>query len=135
VNVTHFLLCEIVVGFCCSFCFLAISLVLWLFLVFIGYPLLLSIVGYCTPFFLLWFFCDGQCYHSVYIVCESCYFMLIWMVRAKLNSGISGCGFSIDTYVNVVVLSTYRNDQIIYWVIFLSRHFELKVIIYVVYLM
>jgi len=40
--------------------------------------------------------------------------MLIWMVRGKLNSGISACGVSIDTYVNVVV-STYRNVQIIYY--------------------
>ena len=58
--------------------------------------------------------------------------MLIWMVRRKVNSGITACGFSIDTYVNVVVVvSMYRNVQIIYCVIFLCRHFELKVIVIV----
>ena len=54
----------------------------------------------------------------MYIVCESCYFMLIWMFRGKLNSGISGCGFSIDTYVSVVVVAMYRSIQIIYCVFF-----------------
>jgi len=61
--------------------------------------------------------------------------MLIWMFRGKLNSGISGCGFSIDAYVNVVVVAMYRSIQIIYCVFFLCRHLELKVIIYVVDLM
>ena len=53
---------------------------------------------------------------SVIILCECRYFMLIWMVRGKVNSGINACGFSVDTYVNVVVVSMYRNVQIIYCV-------------------
>ena len=44
--------------------------------------------------------------------------MLIWMVRGKLNGGISACGLSIDTYVHVIVVSMYRNVQIIYCVVF-----------------
>ena len=82
---------------------------------------------YCFPFFLLWFFCDGECYHSVYIVSECWYFMLMWMVRGKLNGDISACGFSIDTYVHVVIVSMYGNVQIIYCVVFFCRHFKLKV--------
>ena len=52
--------------------------------------------------------------------------MLIWMVRRKLNSGISACGFSVDTYINVIVVSMYEEVQVIYCVVFLCRHFELN---------
>ena len=86
------------------------------------------------PFFLFCFFNDGQCYHSVCIAWKCRYLMLIWMVRRKLNSGISACGFSIDTCTNVIFVSVYGEVQII-CVVFLCRYFELKVYIYLVDLM
>ena len=73
---------------------------------------------------------DGQCYRTVYIVYECCYLILVWMIRGKMNNCISACGFSIYTYLNVVVISVYGKVQIIYCVIFLYRHFELKVFVY-----
>ena len=52
--------------------------------------------------------------------------MLIWMVRRKLNSGISASGFSVDSYINIIVVSMYGEVQIIYCVVFFCRHFELN---------
>jgi len=47
-----------------------------------------------------------------------------------MNSSIRACGFSIYTYLNVVVISVYGKVQVIYCVIFFYRHFELKVFVY-----
>ena len=57
------------------------------------------------------------------------------MVRGKLNGDISACGLSIDISVHVVVISTYRNVQIIYCVVLFYGHFKPKVFIYLVDLM
>ena len=61
--------------------------------------------------------------------------MLVWIVTGKLNGGISAYGFSVDIYVHVVVVSMYRNVQIIYCVVFFCITFKLKVFIYLIDLM
>jgi len=97
--------------------------VYWIYIVF-------SYSNYCNPLFFC-LFCDGKCYHSVYIVSECRYFMLIWMDGGKLNGGITTCGFSIDIYDHVVV-SMYGNVQIIYCLVFFLRYLKLKVLIYLI---
>ena len=54
------------------------------------------------------------------------------MVRGKLDSGIGTCRFSVNTYVNIIVVSVYSNVQVIYYIVFFSRYFELEVLVYLV---
>jgi len=68
----------------------------------------------------------------VFVVFECCSFMFVWVVRGKLDSGIGTCRFSVNTYVNIIVLSMYTNVQVIYCIVFFSRLFELEVLIYLV---
>jgi len=61
--------------------------------------------------------------------------MLIWMVRGKLNGGISACGFSIDTYIHALIVPMYKNVQVIYCIVFFCRNFKLESFIYLIDLM
>ena len=54
------------------------------------------------------------------------------MIRGKLNGAIGACVFPIDNYVHAVVVSMYRNVQIIYCIVFFRRHFKLKIFIYII---
>ena len=74
-----------------------------------GIFIILCYGKYCFPFFFSGFFCDRECYHSIYVVSESCNFVLIWMVGGKLDCCSSACGLSVDTYVHVVIISMYGN--------------------------
>ena len=58
--------------------------------------------------------------------------MLIWFVRGKLNGGVGTRWFSVNTYIYIVVVSMYNNIQVIFYIVFLSRHFKLKVFVYLI---
>ena len=79
----------------------------------IGYPLFLAVViiVFHSSCFDSSVYGKGQ--HSVYVVFECCYFMFVWVVRGKLDSGIRTCKFSVNTYV-IIIVSVYSNVQVIY---------------------
>ena len=44
--------------------------------------------------------------------------MFVWVVRGKLDSDIGTCRFSVNTYVNIIVVSVYSNVQVISYIVF-----------------
>jgi len=53
------------------------------------------------------------------------------MVTGKLDCCISTCSFPVDTYVHIIT-SMYGDVQILYCIVFLGRHFKLKVFVYLI---
>jgi hypothetical protein len=60
--------------------------------------------------------------------------MSIWMVRWKVYSGVSTCGFSTDSKFNVAIICIDREVQVIYEIILFCRQFELEVFIHVIWM-
>jgi hypothetical protein len=55
------------------------------------------------------------------------------VVRWKVDGGVSACGFSVNSLLNVAFVSVDRKVQVVYEIIFFWWQFELEVFINIIY--